>query len=224
MSTKGPKKPRKVIRDSIRGITDPAIKRILYRSGIRRIGKTMYEEIRGILKFWVEKIMKDVVTFTEYARRKTVSIQDLEDALESNGISLAAGLNENAKTTASLQSRNARGKSGKAAPAPKSDEVKNPHRFRPGTVALREIRRHQKNSDCLEIPKLNFERVCREIAQDLHDDLRFSDGVFDLLHLAAEDYLVSLCEAANKCALHASRETVFSKDLQLVRDIRDDAN
>lgn len=222
MSTKGPKKPRKVIRDSIRGITDPAIKRILYRSGIRRIGKSMYEEIRGILKLWVEKIMKDVVVFTEHSRRKTVSSQDLEDALESNGISLAAGLNENAETTASLQSRNSRGK--KAAPKQKSDEVKKPHRFRPGTVALREIRRHQKNSDCLEIPKLNFERVCREAAQYLHDDLRFSEGVFDLLHLAAEDYLVSLCAAANKCALHADRETVFSRDLSLVREIRADIN
>ena len=43
--------------------------------------------------------------------------------------------------------------------------VKKPHRFRPGTVALREIRRYQKSTELL-IRKLPFQRLVREIAQD----------------------------------------------------------
>jgi len=228
MSTKGSKKPpRKVVRDSITGITDPAIRRILYRAGVKRIGKTVYEETRGILKAWSEHIVRDMVTFMEYARRKTVYLQDLEAALDINGIALAAGLNDNAKHTASLQSCNARGKSGNThstTSATESAEPKKPHRFRPGTVALREIRRHQKNSDCLAIPKLNFSRLIREAAQDFSEDIRFQEGVFDLLQLSAEDYLIELCTAANLVAIHSGRETIFGKDLQLVRAIRKETN
>jgi histone H3 len=222
MSTKGQKRQRKVLRDSIRGITSPAIRRILRRAGVKRIGKTIYEEIRGILKVRCEDTVKDMVAFTEHARRKTVQLEDLEAALDIKGISLAAGLNENAKHTASLQSCNARGKSGTshASSSEKGEQTeKKPHRFRPGTVALREIRRHQKNSDCLAFPKLNFERLIREIAQDYKDDLRFSEGVIDLLQLTTETYLIELCENANRCAIHANRETVYAGDLQLVRTI-----
>jgi histone H3/H4 len=221
MSTKVVKKHRKVIRDSIRGITEPAIRRILRRAGVKRIGKLVYEEIRGILKVWLEDIIKDVVAFTEHASRKTSQLEDLEAALDINGIALAAGLNENAKHTASLQSCNARGKSGSthaSSGAEKSETKK--HRFRPGTVALREIRRHQKNSDCLAFPKLNFNRLAREIAQDFKEDLRFSESVIDLLQLVAENYLTELCTYANKCAIHANRETIYPADLRLVRFIR----
>ena len=225
MSTKGPKKHRKVIRDSIQGITEPAIRRVLRRAGVKRIGKLIYEELRGVLKVWLEDRIKDTVAFTEHASRKTVQKDDLEAALDMSGIALAAGLNENAKHTASLQSCNARGKSGGATHTSSEKEdkegsAKKPHRFRPGTVAMREIRRHQKNSDCLAFPKLNFQRLVREIAQDYKDDLRFSEGVIDLLQLAAEDYLITLCDFANRCAIHSKRETIFPKDIQLVRIIR----
>ena len=224
MSTKGAKKQRKVIRDSIARITEPAIKRILRRGGVKRIGKMIYEEMRGILKVFLEDIIKDMIAFTEHADRKTVKLEDLEAALSNNNIELAAGLNENAKHTASLQSCNSRGKSGGAAHAPSSEaaegSAKKPHRFRPGTVALREIRRQQKNSDCLALPKLHFQHVVREISQDFKDDLRFSVGVIDLLQLVSEDRLIDLCEKANLVAIHAKRETIYTKDLQLVRRIR----
>ena len=223
MSTKGSKKVRKVIRDSIQGITEPAIRRVLRRAGVKRISSLVYEEIRGVLKVWLENIIKDMVAFTEHARRQTVLHADLEAALDVNGIALAAGLNENAKHTASLQSCNARGKSGGTHtqnPSTNKEGTKKPHRFRPGTVALREIRRHQKNSDCLAFPKLNFNRLVREIAQDYLDDLRFKEGVIDLLQLAAEDYLIDMCNCANLCAIHAKRETINTSDIQLARFIR----
>ena len=69
--------------------------------------------------------------------------------------------------------------------------VKKPHRYRPGTVALREIRRYQKSSDLL-IRKLPFQRLVREIAQDFKTDLRFQSSAVLALQEACEAYLVGL--------------------------------
>ena len=97
--------------------------------------------------------------------------------------------------------------------------IKKPHRFRPGTVALREIRRYQKSTDLL-IHKLPFQRLVREIAQEFKNDLRFQASAIEALQESAEMYLVSLFEDSNLCALHAKRVTVMPKDLQLARRIR----
>ncbi|KAI9321392.1 histone 3 subunit [Dichotomocladium elegans] len=71
--------------------------------------------------------------------------------------------------------------------------VKKPHRYKPGTVALREIRRYQKSTELL-IRKLPFQRLVREIAQDFKTDLRFQSSAIGALQEAAEAYLVSLFE------------------------------
>ena len=97
--------------------------------------------------------------------------------------------------------------------------VKKPHRYRPGTVALREIRRFQKSTDIL-IRKLPFSRLVREIAQDFKTDLRFQSAAIGALQEASEAYLVGLFEDANLCAIHAKRVTIMPKDLQLARRIR----
>ena len=94
-----------------------------------------------------------------------------------------------------------------------------PHRFRPGTVALREIRRYQKSTQLL-IRKLPFQRLVREIAQDLNADLRFQSACVIALQEAAEAYLVGLFEDTNLCAIHAKRVTILPKDMQLARRIR----
>ena len=97
--------------------------------------------------------------------------------------------------------------------------VKKPHRFRPGTVALREIRRYQK-STALLIRKLPFQRLVREIAQEFKTDLRFQSAAVLALQEAAEAYLVGLFEDSNLCAIHAKRVTVMPRDIQLARRIR----
>ena len=96
---------------------------------------------------------------------------------------------------------------------------KKPHRYRPGTVALREIRRYQKSTDLL-IRKLPFQRLVREIAQDFKTDLRFQGSAVLALQEAAEAYLVGLFEDTNLCAIHAKRVTIMPKDIQLARRIR----
>jgi histone H3 len=97
--------------------------------------------------------------------------------------------------------------------------LKKPHRFKPGTVALREIRKYQKSTDML-IRKLPFQRLVREIAQSFKEDLRFQSSALAALQEAAEAYLVGLFEDTNLCALHAKRVTIMSKDMQLARRIR----
>ncbi|CAL2037955.1 unnamed protein product [Caenorhabditis brenneri] len=91
--------------------------------------------------------------------------------------------------------------------------VKKPHRFRPGTVALREIRRYQKSTELL-LRKLPFQRLVREIAQDFKTELRFQSAAIGALQEAAEAYLVGLFEDTNLCAIHARRVTIMPKDMQ----------
>ncbi|XP_025746965.2 histone H3.1 [Callorhinus ursinus] len=103
--------------------------------------------------------------------------------------------------------------------APATGGVKKPHRYRPGTVALREIRRYQKSTELL-IRKLPFQRLVREIAQDFKTDLRFQSSAVMALQEACEAYLVGLFEDTNLCAIHAKRVTIMPKDIQLARRIR----
>jgi histone H3 len=92
-------------------------------------------------------------------------------------------------------------------------------RFRPGTVALREIRRYQKSTDLL-LRKVPFVRLVRDITHNIHRDLRFQGQALLALQEAAEAFLVGLFEDTNLCALHAKRVTIMPKDMQLARRIR----
>ena len=103
--------------------------------------------------------------------------------------------------------------------APIQGGVKKPHRYRPGTVALREIRKFQKSTDLL-IRKLPFQKVVREIAGEFKSDLRFQSQAVLALQEASEAYLVGLFEDTNLCAIHAKRVTIMPKDMQLSRRIR----
>jgi histone H3 len=90
--------------------------------------------------------------------------------------------------------------------------MKKPHRWRPGTVALREIRKYQKNTDLL-IRKAPFQRLVREIACDIKSDLLMQSTALLALQEASEAYLVGLFNDTNECALHAKRVTIMPKDM-----------
>jgi len=100
-------------------------------------------------------------------------------------------------------------------PAPK----KKPHRYRPGSVAIREIRRYQKSTELL-LRKLPFQRLVTAIATALAVGLRFQGSAVLALQEASEAYLVGLFEDTNLCAIHAKRATIMPKDMQLARRIR----
>ena len=97
--------------------------------------------------------------------------------------------------------------------------IKRAQRWRPGTVALREIRRYQKSADLL-IRKAPFQRVVRNIALNVGPSLRFQSSAILALQEATEQYLTHLFEESNLCALHAKRVTILPKDLFLARKIR----
>ena len=105
--------------------------------------------------------------------------------------------------------------------APAAGGVKKPHRYRPGTVALREIRRYQKSTELL-IRKLPFQRLVREIAQEFKPDLRFQGSAVMALQEATEAYLVSVFEDTNLCAMHAKSVTIMPRDIQHTRRMRSD--
>ena len=94
-------------------------------------------------------------------------------------------------------------------------------RYRPGTVALREIRRYQKSTE-LVLRKLPFQQLVREIIQDITGSVnyRVAPATMNALQEAAEAYLVGLFEDSNLCAIHAKRVTIMPKDIQIARRIR----
>ncbi|XP_062348512.1 uncharacterized protein LOC134043796 [Cinclus cinclus] len=296
----GAKRHRKVLRDNIQGITKPAIRRLARRGGVKRISGLIYEETRGVLKVFLENVIRDAVTYTEHAKRKTVTAMDVVYALKRQGrtlygfeiTALSGGLvvalkrafrfkterqetqarsprmrraswmslgmmvtrlawmahsamtaelwkrrsvlkscaisrtrrwkgslrisssvdfwNANIQSCAAMArtKQTARKSTGGKAPrkqlatkaarksAPATGGVKKPHRYRPGTVALREIRRYQKSTELL-IRKLPFQRLVREIAQDFKTDLRFQSSAVMALQEASEAYLVGLFEDTN---------------------------
>lgn len=106
-------------------------------------------------------------------------------------------------------------------PRSRADVVdKKKRRYRPGTLALKEIRRFQKTTDLL-IRKMPFARLVREISNELSPEpLRYTAESLLALQEATEDFLVHLFDDCNLCAIHAKRVTIMPKDLQLARRIR----
>ncbi len=199
-----PKKHRKVLRDNIQGIRKPYIKRLLKRAGVKRVSGLVYEETRGILKIYLETLIKDTLVFMEADKRRTVHLKDVAGALEIHGAHLGVEKIEHRAEHAHVSSKGG-----------KSSE----HRFRPGTKSLMEIRKLQK-SDAPIISFLPFSRLVREIAQDFKDDVRFSDKAINGMRVAIESHLICIFEESNLTAIHAKRITVFPKDIQLARRIR----
>ena len=137
------------------------------------------------------------------------------------------------KTIARKKAEERAAQAAEAAKAAKKSGVKAPkggvkklHRYQPGTVALKEIRRYQKSTELL-IWKLPFQRLVREIVGDpkvilflLCGKVRFQSLAIKALQEASEAYLVGLFEDTNLCAIHAKRVTIMPKDIQLARRIR----
>lgn len=98
---------------------------------------------------------------------------------------------------------------------PETDLKKKAHRFRPGTVALREIRRYQKSAESL-VPYRAIVRLVREIAQDFQTDLRFQKSALEALREAAEMHLITTFGYTQMAAIHAKRITIMKQDMMHV--------
>ncbi len=103
--------------------------------------------------------------------------------------------------------------------APAEGGVKRKIRFRPGTVAIREIKRYQRTTDLI-LPRASFQRFLREVALGINGQIRFQATAIMAIQEAVESYLVGLFEDAQLCAIHAKRITLMKKDMDLARRIR----
>ncbi len=88
LSESSAKRHKKALRDNIQGITKPAIRRLARRGGVKRISGLIYEETRSVLKVFLENVIRDAVTYTDHARRKTVTAMDVVYALKRQGRTL----------------------------------------------------------------------------------------------------------------------------------------
>lgn len=192
----------------IENISKPAIQRILRKGGVIRIQSLVFETIRGIILEFLENLCRRIVLFVEYNNRVTVQRSDLDGALETMKRTLAAGLNPNTKTT--FYSSFGHGEKKKS-----KDPNVQKHRFKPGTVAAREVRKQQR-STFFAIPKLNFARLVRYVCYDFKTDLKFENGILDLIHIVTEELLVRICSDANSLALYSKRLSVRTGDFDLV--------
>lgn len=130
-----------------------------------------------------------------------------------------------AKIPAKAKASKAIKKTGPAAGGVKNAEKKDakPYRFKAGTVALREIKRYQKSNELL-LPRAPFMRLVKVITEETDHQLRFQSQAIQALQEASEAYIVGLFEDTNLCAIHAKRQTVMKKDMELARRIRGDRN
>lgn len=135
----------------------------------------------------------------------------------SSKLSVGGSSNRKAKTPTKRKPPSLTG----ASPAtPSSTPVKRPHRYRPGTRAIMEIRKFQRTTSFL-IRRLPFARLVKEITHDqFHPSLRWRVDAIEALQHSAEDYIINLLMDANLCAVHAKRVTIMPRDMYLARRIR----
>ena len=79
---RNPRRHRRKLKENIQGITKPVIKRLARKAGAKCISGLIYEEARGIMKYWLEHIIKDAVIYCDHSRRKTLQASDVVMALK----------------------------------------------------------------------------------------------------------------------------------------------
>lgn len=211
--TSSTKRKSKAVKPAIEGLKNPQIKRLAYRAGAQRIDGGINDMVRNITQQRAHQLMGKTLVFTLHAGRKTVSVEDLQGSLESEGLYLMAG---------SDTAKELRGCKAKPKKVTAKGGSKKPHRFRPGTVVKRQITYNQKNSDCLVFEQKPFREFVRDLAAKIlgewkmgGEKLRFKDQFFKLFQLVIEEYLSGLLKGAVKIAEHSKKQTLRPKDVAL---------
>ena len=93
-----------------------------------------------------------------------------------------------------------------------------PYHLHPGSKSLHEIRKYQKSTELL-IRKWSFQKLVRELAQEIMPNLRFQTSALKTLQEATESYIVGLMEGMNLCVIHVKHITIMPKDVQLAHRI-----
>ncbi|KAK2914496.1 hypothetical protein Q8A67_002895 [Cirrhinus molitorella] len=185
----GAKRHRKVLRDNIQGITKPAIRRLARRGGVKRISGLIYEETRGVLKVFLENVIRDAVTYTEHAKRKTVTAMDVVYALKRQGrtfkVSDSSIMPEPAKSAPKKGSKKAvtktAGKGGK------------------------KRRKSRKESYAIYVYK---------VLKQVHPDTGISSKAMGIMNSFVNDIFERIAGEASRLAHYNKRSTITSREIQ----------
>lgn len=180
--------PRPILRDSIQGINKPAIHRLAKKAGVGQISGLVYEEVRGVIKLFLEKVLNKAILIIEHLHKKTLNSSDVHEALR---MVYHKFIGE---------------------PPSKRCAI-----FKGKKTGVREIKFYQKNSDCFHIPKLPFKRVVLEVSQDYIKDLRISSGAVDLLQEGTEVFVSNLLSASYLIAVACKKKKLEPKHIQLAQ-------
>ena len=150
-----------------------------------------------IVRGWDKRDIEDFIIRHNHNNKSNIPVPMLTKGMqqEIEGQKRASQRNPSGSGRSGIPAR-------KSTPTAVEGGVKKPHRYRPGTVALCEIRRYQRSMEML-IRKLPFQCLVREIAQDFKADVRFQLAAIMAMQEASEAYLVGLFEDSNLCAIHA---------------------
>jgi len=196
----GARRHRRVLRDNIQGITKDAILRIAFKAGVKSLTGLMYEELRSVIKVWLEGVIAKASAYQLYYRKKTVN-----EGMASAALAVTADM------------------FGWVDPSLKVSVCKPRSRVTGETnPALRSIRYHQSQYGCLVIPPTVFQRLAKELLLDYSgpEQDRFTQGALTLLQYATELYCVKILQDANLIAIGAGRQSLQPRDLQLARRIK----
>ena len=201
-------------------VNHPANRRMNTRSQTRMIRKKNNNEITmPVLRFpnTVQANVRTGLNMTKKQRHEGGKIvrsiavpQPIDFSLNDEDMNAAEHFNPPISSAITIKSKNKI--------VTKHGDGNKKKRFKPGTIALQEIRRYQKNGDLL-IKKIPFQRMVREIASNI-GEYRFQSTAISILHEAVEAYMISLFEDGNLCAIHRNAVTVTKKDFQLASRIR----
>jgi histone H3/H4 len=191
-----------------------SISKIASRAGIMRINNDIYAEFRNIMMARMKEIIRAVLIFTEYNKRKTVTEEDILSASEQLNNILVLGINKKSKNTKNL-------KKCKTLETTKSE---NAEKLKPGKLSVKKIKFYQKESDNLLFPKENFKRIVKSISNEYNflpegENIRYQKNILPLLQMWIEEYMVKICSYANMICLNTKRQTLFTEDLKLALKI-----
>lgn len=200
--------------DNSRYITKTAIRYLARRAGIKRLDKSVYDSVLKYVEVTLRNLLQKSVVFAVHLKKRTLQQNHVDSALRFMGTPVALACANNIKT---LLEKHVNRKTKK----PEEGKERTRH-FKQGTIALRDIRHEQKQSDRAAMRFLPFQRFVRDIAATLNGELRISRNVFMIAQLYIEAMVVRVLQYANLCAIHSNRTTVQPSDVDLVLAIRAD--
>jgi len=209
-----PKVAKEHSEDNTRYITKTAIRFLARRAGIKRLDKSVYEAVLKYVEQTLRNLLQKSVVFAVHMKKRTLQQNHVDSALRFMGTPVALACANNIKT---LLEKHLNRKVKK----PEEGKERTRH-FKQGTIALRDIRHEQKQSDRAAMRFLPFQRFVRDIASSLNEELRISRNVFMIAQLYIESMVVKVLQYANLCAIHCGRTTVQPADVQLVLAVRAD--